>query len=328
MRLVVICKGAFVQSSSWMVTGWELLKQEAAFERDYLLPSPTDGYRGCRRKELKYVIGSAVQFRVLSSLKVDVKQLFEHTVAQHWTPHSGRNYLPSATGALGYAKGDRYLLGRSAQASDRHTRLARQRITTMQLTVAATFSEQVNLDRLAESESLECFRGFLSEVGVPEEAASVSMSLLSARHFVAVARGQNPAPQAMEQLEELEVVVGEPLPQEIPEVKSDKKRRTDNARVQQLGDNPRKVRSEARAALQSGHYASLSGKKNTRILHRLGACFRVLGIDHPRFHYAGTVMPASSDFYKVCSGCVKAGAVDRAEGGSSETQTSSSSDED
>ena len=49
MRLVVICKGAFVQSSSWMVTGWELLKQVAAFDRDYLLPSPTDGFRGCRR---------------------------------------------------------------------------------------------------------------------------------------------------------------------------------------------------------------------------------------------------------------------------------------
>ena len=198
----------------------------------------------------------------------------------------------------------------------------------MQLAVAATFSDQVNLDPLAESESLECFRGFLSEVGVPEEAASVTMSLLSARHFVAVARGQNPAPQAMEQLEELEVVVDEHLPQEIPEVKSDKRRRTENARVQQVGDNPRKVRSEARAALQSGYYASLSGKKNTRILHRLGACFRVPSIDYPRFHYAGTVMPASSNFFQVCSGCAKAGAVDRAEGGSSETHTSSSSDED
>ena len=65
MRLVVISKGAFVQSPSWMVTSWQLLTQEAAFDRDFLLPSPTDGFRGCRHKELKYVIGSAVQFRVL-----------------------------------------------------------------------------------------------------------------------------------------------------------------------------------------------------------------------------------------------------------------------
>ena len=85
-----------------MVTGWQLLKQEAAFDRDYLLPYPTDGFRGCPRKELKYAIGIAVQFRVLLSLKVHGKQLFEHKVTQHWTPHSGRNYLPSATAALGY----------------------------------------------------------------------------------------------------------------------------------------------------------------------------------------------------------------------------------
>ena len=42
MRLVVISKGAFVQNASWMSTGWQLLAEEAAFDRDYLLPSPTD----------------------------------------------------------------------------------------------------------------------------------------------------------------------------------------------------------------------------------------------------------------------------------------------
>ena len=64
----------------------------------------------CRRKELKYVIGSAVQFRVLSSLN-NGKQLFGHKVAQHWTLHSGRNCVPAATAALCYTKGDRDLLG-------------------------------------------------------------------------------------------------------------------------------------------------------------------------------------------------------------------------
>ena len=70
MRLVVISKGAFVQKASWMSTGWQLLAEEAAFDRDCLLPSPTDGFRSCRRQELRYILGSAVQFRVLSCLKV------------------------------------------------------------------------------------------------------------------------------------------------------------------------------------------------------------------------------------------------------------------
>ena len=64
--------------------------------------------------------------------------------------------------------------------------------------------------------------------------------------------------------------------------------------------------------LQSGSYVSLSGKRNTRILHRLGACFWVPGIEYPRFRYAGTVMPPSSDFHQGCSGCAKAGTVDQA----------------
>ena len=67
VRWAIISTGAFVQSSSWMATGWELLGQEAAFDRDCQLPSPADGFRGCRHKELKCVIGSAVQFRVLWS---------------------------------------------------------------------------------------------------------------------------------------------------------------------------------------------------------------------------------------------------------------------
>ena len=70
MRLVVISKGAFVQNASWMSTGWQLLAEEAAFDRDYLRPSPTDGFPSCRRQELRYILGSAEQFRVLSCLKV------------------------------------------------------------------------------------------------------------------------------------------------------------------------------------------------------------------------------------------------------------------
>ena len=98
--------------------------------------------RGIRERpsppvSLKYVAGSAVQFRLFSSLKLNGKQLFGHRVAQHWTLHSGRNFLPSATADLGYQKTDRDILGGwSAQASDRDMRLAKQRITVLQLVVA------------------------------------------------------------------------------------------------------------------------------------------------------------------------------------------------
>ena len=114
----------------------------------------------------------------------------------------------------------------------------------------------------------------------------------------------------------------------VPEAKPDKRRKLENTRVQQLGTDPQKVRSEARSNLQPGYYVSISGKKDTLILHRLGACFRVPGIDYPRFRYLGGEMPPASAFQQVCRLCAKAGPLDKAEGGSSETQTSSSSDED
>ena len=184
----------------------------------------------------------------------------------------------------------------------------------MQLAVAETFADRVNLDPLAESETLESARSFMSEVGVPDDSVAVTVGLLVVRRFAVVERDQNPAPQPVEQLEEVEVVMGEPVPQEVPDVNPDKRRNMENTRVQQLGDDPRKVLSEAR--------------KDILILHRLGACFRVPGIDYLRFRFSGTEMPSGSEFHQVCSLCAKAGAVDRAERGSSGTQTSSSTDED
>ena len=73
---------------------------------------------------------------------------------------------------------------------NRKTRLARQLITTMQLAVAATFSDRVNLDPLAGPESLERFRDFLSEVGVPE-AAIGRISQYAATWHMLVADGRH-----------------------------------------------------------------------------------------------------------------------------------------
>ena len=133
----------------------------------------------------------------------------------------------------------------------------------MQLAVADTFSDRVSLDPLAESETLESFRGFMSEVGVTGDSVAATMGLLAERQFAAVARDKNPARQPMEQLLG-EVVLDEP--QEVPDVKPVKRRKTENTRVQQLGDDPRKVRSEARTSLQPNYHR---GKKiaNLTLFH-------------------------------------------------------------
>ena len=48
-----------------MKTGLQLLRDLAPFSRDYLIPALEKNLSGCRRMELKYEIGYAVQNRVM-----------------------------------------------------------------------------------------------------------------------------------------------------------------------------------------------------------------------------------------------------------------------
>ena len=54
-------------------------------------------------------MGSAIQTRVLSILKIE--RLLRHRVVHYWTPHSGRNFLPTATATVGYQKQEHHPLG-------------------------------------------------------------------------------------------------------------------------------------------------------------------------------------------------------------------------
>ena len=97
----------------------------------------------------------------------------------------------------------------------------------MQQAVAETFADRANLDPLAESETLQSFRDFMSEAGVPDESIKLTMDLLN------VAREPRVTPQVMEQFEIDEIVTDGPF------LQPDKRRKADNTRVQQLGTDPR-----------------------------------------------------------------------------------------
>ena len=84
-RSVVVSQNCFVKRSEWLSCGWALLKQQADYPRDCLLPMPSGNYKGCVRRELRYDTANAFQIKVLQNLKV------RGETAQYWTPHSGRN---------------------------------------------------------------------------------------------------------------------------------------------------------------------------------------------------------------------------------------------
>ena len=150
-----------------------------------------------------------------------------------------------------------------------------------------------------------------------------------------------PIPQRPQQeLEELSLEEGEP-PREAavepeperqeelrvdPSAKKDKRLKIENTKSDTLGSNPKAARVRARTQLQKGYYRRTTGRNSTRVLHRLGTCHMVPGIDNPRYVYSGPQMPKQGDFDSICELCSRKRA-EVAHGDSDVTQTSSSSEE-
>ena len=241
------------------------------------------------------------------------------TSASFWSPHSARSFLPSATAALGVPKDQRDYLGGWAA----------RMITNLQKLVMRA-SQGTAEDPFAEAETSKQFDDYLCSKGYsPEDRALCFKGL----------ERQNPQrpPQQPEELilEESEppreaAVESEPERQEElhvdPNAKRDKRLKSENAKSESLGLNPKEARERARAQLQNGYYISTSGRNSTRVLHRLGSCYMVPGIDYPRYAFSGAQMPKQGDFDSICKLCSRKGAG-ITNGDSDVTQTSSSSEE-
>ena len=99
--------------------------------------------------------------------------------------------LHGAKTALGYSKEGRDMLGGwSAQGSDRFSRVAKHRISSMQGETVRTSHNRVNNDPLAELGGLEEFAAVMADLGVDFEETRRSVASLSVRRFAEGAREQ------------------------------------------------------------------------------------------------------------------------------------------
>ena len=127
------------------------MQRNAPYDRDYLLPAPSNNFRGFKTKELKYATAFAVGSQVITLATYRGLKIFQGSTGHYYTPHSGRNFTPSGTAVLGFSKGDRDILGGwSAEGRDRFTRTAKFKIAQMQSAIAATFRDP-DSDQLAEA---------------------------------------------------------------------------------------------------------------------------------------------------------------------------------
>ena len=307
-----------VSSSTPVGSGLGLAPQD----RDFLLPGPSPGLQSCTKVELRYDMGFAIQGRLLAQLS-DATQhhVIPHPAVHFWTPHSSRTFMPSATSALGFPKSDRdYLGGWAAENSDRYARVARLKIQTMQKAVVQSISNPSSKDPLGEAETLTHLEQHFSHSlqHVPEHVRSKCLISLGGRPAAQVVKvpalsSSSSAPPP-----------GLPASAEV-EPQTDRRKKTDSARTQALGNNPRECREALRAACEPGYYICLSGKRPIRTPHCLGKCFTVPGVDCQRFSFSGRLAPAASDYDTVCKLCAKGDSKKSKD--SSESQTSSSTEE-
>ena len=70
-------------------------------------------------------------------------------------------------------------------------------------------------------------------------------------------------------------------------------------KTKKLGGTPKQRREQIRATpLRPGYYVCESGKTRMRILHQLGSCWMVPGVDYFSFVHHGTRRPFSRNLYQ------------------------------
>ena len=328
-RTVIIHPSAYIQRESWLSVGWKLLQESAPHERDYLLPAPTSNYQGFKVKELKYATAFAVQTHIISTATYRGLRIFGNSTGHYYTPHSGRNFMPSAASVLGFTKSERDVLGGwAADGSQRYTRTAKYKIAQMQIAVASTFKNS-DPDQLAESDDLDCLADFLRSWDVPEESIRKSLQILGLRSYADLQRSDfvEPVPADGDVAPcELALDILDEDAEERKKLSKEKQQAGNRGRSERLGSDHKQARLEIRSQLQSGYYISYSGKKSIRVVHCLGRCYMLPGVDYLSFVYAGEQFPASDAYDCVCKWCARA-SQSKADPGSSGTNTSSSSDE-
>ena len=78
-------------------------------------------------------------------------------------------------------------------------------------------------------------------------------------------------------------------------------------RSELVGSDHKQARTEIRSNLREGYYISHSGKNAIRVLHYLGRCYMLPGVDYLSFSFGGTTFPDSSVYDIVCKWVFKVG---------------------
>ncbi|CAL1153955.1 unnamed protein product [Cladocopium goreaui] len=171
---VCVSEQAFVWSAKWIPTGFDLLKRNADFDRDYLIPRFAEDWKGFRKKYATYADMTAYSTYLRKTLirSSDWEMLIPEDLATFWTEHSERATFPTGIAMLGVQTTDRNLIGRwKPEASDTYIRSYNGLVANLQLKFAKALRKPDRMKILDEVDILESAGAWLRNQGKPVATA-------------------------------------------------------------------------------------------------------------------------------------------------------------
>ena len=136
---VCVSEVAFFEDARWISVGFNLLKDNASYKRDYLLPKLKADMATLDRKMASYADAVVATAAVLAKIGIPA--------------HSERSILPTALAILGVTDSEKDILGRwKPEGSDTYVRSYGGRVSRLQSRYAAAAREDDRYFRLDERE--------------------------------------------------------------------------------------------------------------------------------------------------------------------------------
>eukprot|EP00435_Cladocopium_sp_Y103_P018752 s3632_g4.t1 len=170
---VCVAEHSFISSPFWLKTGFDLLRQHATFDRDYLLPKLNEEWTGFRKVMAVYGDISSYSSRVRRKLVrpgLDIAVIHPE-LAAFWTEHSERATLPTGLALLQTPREERDMLGRwKPDGSDTYIRMYNGIISRLQWKFALAARGRDRSRVLDERDVVESAMSWITErCGTMEE---------------------------------------------------------------------------------------------------------------------------------------------------------------
>ena len=218
---VCISEHAYISNQFWLKTGFDLLKNDVAFDRDYLLPKLNSNWTGFRRVMATYNDISSYSAYLRRKIKRPGQdELIIHpTMAAFWTEHSERATLPTGLALLRAPKEERDMLGRwKPDGSDTYLRMYNGVVSRLQLQFAKAARTNERSSTLDERDILESAMSWITDRCEPLSDERVQMIL---KHLQkSMERKAIQGWQTVEEDQQEEDTLFGPLTEEIEEVEA------------------------------------------------------------------------------------------------------------